>query len=324
VSSLSRRDFLAQTSSCAAHLAIAGAAAPAILRAGWARRAFGPVVAEEKFGRLEQVAPDVWALISTPLTGDYTTVSNGGLIAGKNGVLAIEGFQQPAGAAWLAGKAKELTGQWPSHVLLTHYHSDHANGVAGYSGAGGAPTLHATTVTSGLVTERNQPADSARTTSISGALAIEASQPSTLDLGGRTVHIVPRSGHTPSDVSVELDDPSVVFAGDLVWNAMFPNFVDATPTTLAKSVAALRRTRATVYVPGHGALAKEPEVAGYVAMLQEVERAAKDAHAKGTPAKDAGAGYHLPSSLGEWFLFSPSFMERAFTAWYRELEPAAK
>src|SRR5262249_51468345 len=157
--------------------------------------------------------------------------------------------------------------------------------------------LHATAVTAGLVTTRNQPTDSARTSSIGGALAIEPAQPSTLDLGGRTVRIVPRSGHTASDVSVELDDPSIVFAGDLVWNAMFPNFVDATPTQLGKSIAALRRARATVYVPGHGALAKEPEVAGYVTMLQEVERAAKEAHGKGTPAKDAAAGYRLPSSL---------------------------
>jgi glyoxylase-like metal-dependent hydrolase (beta-lactamase superfamily II) len=320
---LSRRRFLAQSGSCAAHLAIAGAAAPALLRAGWARRALGAIVAEEKFGRLELIAPGVWALISTPLTGDLTTVSNGGIIAGKNGVLAIEGFQQPGGAIWLAGKAKELTGRWPTHALVTHYHGDHANGIAGYW-SGGSPELHATTVTAGLVTERNQPADSARTRSLAGAEAIEPTKPSTLDLGGRSVQIVPRSGHTASDVSVELDDPSIVFAGDLVWNAMFPNFMDATPTTLSKSVAALRRTRTTVYVPGHGSLAKEPEVAGYVAMLQEVERAAKEAHAKGTPAKDAAAGYHLPPSLGEWYLFAPVFMERAFAAWYRELDPPAK
>ncbi len=324
MTSLSRREWLAQTGSCAAHLALAAAAAPLVLRTGWARRAIGPIVAEEKFGRLEQIAPDVWALISTPLTGDYTTVSNGGLIAGTSGVLAIEGFQQPAGAAWLAGQAKALTGRWPTHALLTHYHSDHANGIAGYSTPGATPTVHATAVTAGLVRERNQPADSARTSSVTGALPIESAQPSTLDLGGRAVRIVPRSGHTASDVSVELDDPSIVFAGDLVWNAMFPNFVDATPSTLARSIAALRRTRPTIYVPGHGALAREPEVARYVAMLDEVERAAKEAHDKGIPAKEAAAGHHLPSSLGEWFLFSPSFMERAFDAWYREVDSGAK
>jgi glyoxylase-like metal-dependent hydrolase (beta-lactamase superfamily II) len=54
--------------------------------------------------------------------------------------LAIEGFNQPQGAEWLAGKARQLTGKWPTHVVLTHYHADHANGVAGYQ-SGGHPAL---------------------------------------------------------------------------------------------------------------------------------------------------------------------------------------
>jgi hypothetical protein len=32
------------------------------------------------------------------LGGDRTTLCNGGLVAGRDGVLAIEGFMQPAGA----------------------------------------------------------------------------------------------------------------------------------------------------------------------------------------------------------------------------------
>ena len=62
----------------------------------WARRPLGAVVAREPFGNLEKVADGVWALISTPLGGNNTTVSNGGIIAGKSGVLAIEGFNQTA------------------------------------------------------------------------------------------------------------------------------------------------------------------------------------------------------------------------------------
>src|SRR5262245_6524165 len=120
----SRREFLAQSGSCAAHLALASLAMPPILRSRWASATVGRLVAQEKFARLEQIGPGVWALISTPLNKDFTTVSNGGIIAGKNGVLAIEGFMQPAGAAWLSTKAKELTGRLPTHVVVTHYHSD--------------------------------------------------------------------------------------------------------------------------------------------------------------------------------------------------------
>jgi glyoxylase-like metal-dependent hydrolase (beta-lactamase superfamily II) len=202
--------------------------------------------------------------------------------------------------------------------VLTHYHADHANGLAGYL-EGAAPAIHATRVTEELVLERNQPADPARATALGGAIALDGTSDTTVDLGGRRVRLVPRAGHTASDVSIELDDPGIVFGGDLLWNAFFPNYVDATPTLLARTVSALRRNPDTIYVPGHGSIARRPEFDRYVAMLNEVERATREAHGKGTPAREAAAGYRLPPSLGEWHVFAPAFIERAFEAWYKEL-----
>jgi len=320
-STVSRRDFLAQSGSCAAHLALAAAVMPNATRALWSA-SLGRVVAREPFGNLERLADGVWALVSTPLNGDNTTVSNGGIIAGKNAVLAIEGLNRPAGAQWLAGKAKELTGRWPTHIALTHYHSDHANGVAGYLTESDHPVVRATARTRDLVIERNKPEDASRAAAVRESVLITATEATTLDLGGRSVHVVPRLGHTESDISLELDEPSIVFAGDLFWNAMFPNFVDAIPTKLATSVRALRRSRDTLYVPGHGPLGHVAEYDRYVAMLDEVERAARAGLAAGTPPADLGAKFSLPTSLGEWTLFNKVFYQRAFEAWYRELKPA--
>jgi glyoxylase-like metal-dependent hydrolase (beta-lactamase superfamily II) len=316
---ITRRDFLAQSGSCAAHLALAGALMPRAARLAWGRSSVGTVVAREPFGTLEKISDGVWALISNPLTGDRTTISNGGIIAGRNAVLAIEGFNQPQGAVWLAGKAKELTGKWPTHVALTHYHADHANGVAGYLTEADHPVVRSTERTRDLVIERNKPDDTARVAAVRGATVLSATDATTLDLGGRIVRVIPRIGHTDSDVSLELDDPSIVFCGDLFWNAMFPNFVDAIPTKLAASVRALRRAKDTVYVPGHGALGRAADYDRYVAMLEEVERAARKARQAGTSAVDAGAAFTLPSSLGDWTLFTKTFYQRAFEAWYKEL-----
>jgi glyoxylase-like metal-dependent hydrolase (beta-lactamase superfamily II) len=292
---------------------------PSARRLLWARSAFGPVVAAEPFGNLEKVSDGVWALISTPLSGDRTTVSNGGIIAGRDAVLAIEGFNQPQGAVWLAGKARELTGRWPTHIVLTHYHADHANGVAGYLTDAARPSIRSTERTRELVVTRNQPADGARVAALKDAVVVSAADATQLDVGGRVVRIIPRSGHTDSDLSLELDDPSIVFCGDLFWNAMFPNFVDAVPTKLASAVRALRRTRDTVYIPGHGAIGRAAEYDRYVSMLDEVERAARKAHDSGVSAADAGASFVLPPSLGEWALFNKIFYQRAFEAWYKEL-----
>ncbi|HWK90076.1 MAG TPA: MBL fold metallo-hydrolase [Longimicrobium sp.] len=317
---ITRRDFLLRSGSCAAHLALAAAGAPAAFRALWARSPAGAVVAREPFGRLERVADGIWALISTPLNGDRTTLSNGGIVAGRHGVLAIEGFYQPQGARWLAERARELTGHWPTHVALTHYHADHVNGVAGYLIGCGDPEVRSTAPTRDLALERNQPADDARAAALRDAEILSTTEPAALDLGGRTVRLVPRRGHTASDVSIEVDDPAVVFTGDLLWNAMFPNYVDTVPSQLRDAVRDLRRPAPTLYVPGHGAVAHEAEFDRYAAMLDEVERAARHAHAQGITAAAAGAAFTLPASLGEWALFNPAFFERAFTAWYRELE----
>jgi len=317
---VSRREFIVSSGTCAAHLALAASMLPLTARRAWAASPLGSIVASEPFGNLERVADGVWALISTPLSGDRTTISNGGLVVGRNAVLAIEGFNQPQGAQWLAGKARELTGRWPTHVALTHYHADHANGVAGYLAGSDHPELRATKRTRDLVVERNQPADPARVAALDQAVFIGADQPSTLDLGGRVVRVVPRRGHTESDVSIELDDPSIVFCGDLFWNAMFPNYVDAIPTQLSESVRALRRTRDTTYVPGHGALGKGTDYDRYIAMIDEVERGARAAYNKGLSPADGAAAFTLPPSLGEWTLFSKVFYERAFTAWYRQLK----
>ena len=314
-----RRDFARHAGSCAAHLALAATAAPLALRRLWAAQTTGSVLVREPFGRLERVAEGIWALISTPLSGDRTTLSNGGLIAGRNGLLAIEGFMMPAGASWLAARARELTGRQPSHVVVTHYHGDHANGVAGYVADGAAPMLRCTAETRDAVLSRNQPLDDARSVALRGTVPLDSARETTIDLGGRIVRIVPRTGHTSSDVTIEIDEPSVVFCGDLVWNAMFPNYVDARPSELARSVSALRRTRQTIYVPGHGSVATEADVARYAAMLGEVETAARTARTAGIPAAAAGSAFTLPESLGEWTLFNRVFFQRAFEAWYREL-----
>lgn len=320
---LDRRSFLGKSVTCACHLALAASVMPMAARKLWAAESLGQVVAREPFGTLEKVADGVWAVISRPLDGDRTTLANGGLIAGKNAVLAVEGFNTPGGAQWLAAKSVELTGMRPTHVVLTHHHGDHANGIAGFHEGGAQCAIHSTAVTRDIVLGRDAKAPTpapARAAALGGAVLIPAAGESVIDLGGRAARIVPRGGHTQSDVTVELDDPSIVFCGDLVWNAMFPNYVDTTPSKFVGAVRGLKRARDTIYVPGHGALAKQRELERYIAMLNEVEAGARKSFAAGVPAEEAGRTFMLSERLGPWALFANVFYPRAFEAWYRELK----
>jgi glyoxylase-like metal-dependent hydrolase (beta-lactamase superfamily II) len=319
---LPRRRFIGD---CAKHLALMSVAGLPTARALFARPN-GPIRAREPWGRVESVGERLWAMISTPLDGDRTTLCNGGIIAGRNAVVAVEGFGTPAGAKWLAEQARTLAGRWPTHVVLTHYHGDHTAGIAGYRAAGANPALRSTAATRDLVREQDarRPDDAAaiaRVPVLADVVVLPPEQTTTIDLGGRSIRVVPRTGHTRSDVSIEVDDAPVVWCGDLVWNGMFPNYVDAIPSQLSASVRALSATPASTFVPGHGPLANVADMARYTSVIDHVEAAARRAIAAGTPVADAARDYRLPASLGEWTMFSPRYFEVAFSAWERELKP---
>lgn len=315
-----RRAFLERSASCAAHLGLMAAASSWLPRGLWAAQERFPVVAREPWGRLERISDGVWALVSTPLEGERTTLCNGGIVAGRAGVLVVEAFGTDAGSTWMAEQARALAGRAPTHVLVTHYHGDHTAGLRGALAQADVKLL-ATERTRDQVLERN--ADPPGEI-LAGATLLDPHRPTEIDLGGRSVLVVPRRGHTASDVTVEVDDPPVAFCGDLVWNRMFPNYMDATPGRLTRDVRLLRMLDVDTWVPGHGPVADAADLDRYRALLDDVEAAARRAVDRGISAESAGAAYRIPESLGSWTLFNPAYFETAIGAWMTELSTGSR
>ncbi len=333
----SRRAFLGV--GCGAYVALALAGASPL-----ARRAFGAVpghdlVRTEPFARVVKVADGVWAVISTPFDAskpDMRTVANAGVIAGREGVMVIEGLNTVEGGAWLSDLARELTGRRPTHVALTHYHADHSAGLAGHLGGANPPVIVGTATTRQMLVERSAkmpetpagaerkpgPVSTARIV-LPDSVIVDDSAPTAVDLGGRIVRLTPHAGHSPSDLTVEIDEPRVLWTGDLVFNGIFPYYGDAVPSKLGRVCGSILRDPDTLYIPGHGSPADAAALKPYLGMLEDVERAARDAFAKGDPAAEAWKGYEIPASLGEWYKFRPNVYQFAFEAWERELKSSA-
>jgi glyoxylase-like metal-dependent hydrolase (beta-lactamase superfamily II) len=239
-------------------------------------------------------------------------------------VVVVEGFYRPAGAAWLAQQARALTGRWPTHAVITHYHVDHASGVTGYAHDEGTPRLHMTDATRTMALAGGPVAplrDATLDRAFADVVLVSAETDAHIDLGNRTLVLRPYTGHTRSDLTVLDVDAGLFWAGDLVWYRMFPNFVDATPSPLARSgraLAALLSSSSARLVPGHGAHIDRNGMNVYLALLDSLEAAARAGHAAGTPAGQVAAAYSVPASLGEW-MASATSLERAVRAWYREL-----
>ena len=317
--SISRRRFVAASAGCASYLAAAAPLLSASALRRWNGAGARRMVAQTPFARIEELGDGMFAIVSTPLDGDFTTVCNGGIVGGSEGTLVVEAFATPEGAAWAAEQARALTGRWPTHVVVSHYHGDHSAGPAGYAEGGeGAPELRATAVTRDLV--RESPGDEAAKAPWADVVVVPEDGPVEIDLGSRTVAVVPRGGHTASDLSVEVDGgEGPVWCGDLVWNAMFPNYMDAVPSRLSRSVRALQAIAADAFVPGHGPLADAEAMSRYVALIDSVEEAARDAWRRGINSDDAAEAYEVPVELGEWMMFSPNYHQRAIQAWMDEL-----
>ena len=310
----SRRDFVRAGLSCGAYLATAGFALPASVRSAFAARPRGIVRATEPWGRIEELAEGVYAIVSTPLGGDFTTISNGGLVVGRDSILAIEGYGSPAGARWVSDFAEETLGRRPTHAVLTHYHGDHSVGQGGYRDRPGELRVVSTSETLRLLEADTQ------TERLLPNMVLQDGETSTeIDLGGRVVRLVSREGHTSSDVTVEIDEPRVTWCGDLVWKDMFPNYVDAKPSRLMRAVRATLGDVGATFVPGHGEMSDRAGLQNYVEMLEHVGDAATEAFRAGQSAAEASAEYTIPESLGEFVRFSPTYYEVAFNAWYGDL-----
>ena len=314
-----RREFLISSLFAAAQLAgFKGSAARALTGSET------KIVAEQSWGRIEEIGDGVWAIVSTPwVERDFTTICNGGIVAGDQRVLIVESFGSPDGAGWVSSQAQELTGRRPTDVVLTHFHGDHANGVEGLASDAFAPTIWRTEKTLELIEDADRDRDiearQTREQMLAEGNTIGVSDSTTLDLGGRLVEIHPRAGHTPSDVTVELVEPAVTFCGDLVWNQFFPNYRDTLPTEFAKSLRDLRRDDSTLYVGGHGPISDLSAVDLLIDLVDDIGEFAVGAHAKGLDAAAAAAQYKLPEATASWTLFNPSYFEVAIKAWYREL-----
>jgi glyoxylase-like metal-dependent hydrolase (beta-lactamase superfamily II) len=315
--------------SCGAYVLGLAAAAPAMTRKVFAAQDDSKIVAKEGWGRIEKLQDNFWAIISTPFDQkDFTTVCNGGIIAGKDRILAIESYMNPKGATWVARWTKKIFGRWPTDIVVTHYHADHSSGAVGFFANDEKPKLWVTEKTHQLIqkdlaAKRQQQKSAANKSAqkipeFPKIETLKANSATTLDLGGRKVSIVPRIGHTASDVTIELEDPNIVYGGDLFFNRMIPNYLDADPVELRKSVKSLVRGKETIYVPGHGPVADNKDFKTYQRFLDWVEQTAREKFDAGKSSAQAAKEFELPQNYKEWYIFSNQVVPRAMNAWYRE------
>ncbi|MGH9476343.1 MAG: MBL fold metallo-hydrolase [Terriglobales bacterium] len=268
--------------------------------------------APRPYFNLHQLAPGVFAAIDAPHS---PAGSNAGFIIGSNGVAVVDTFENVDAAQALLAAIRAKTSLPIRFVINTHYHLDHVTGNQVFSAAGAA-----------IIAQRNvhawihrdnfkffgphpTPAQRARVEAYR-APDLGYNGNVTIWLGTRVVDIRTLQGHTGGDSQVLVPDANVVFTGDLFWNHLLPNLVDATTPTLLASLAALEHwpphPATAAYVPGHGELGTRADLTTFRQYLVTLRRDIAQAHARGAraPGLETAVLAELKPQYGAWADFA--------------------
>jgi glyoxylase-like metal-dependent hydrolase (beta-lactamase superfamily II) len=201
--------------------------------------------ARETARSVGEVAPGVFCIEQSMLDG------KNGVVVGSRAGLAIDSGDTAADGAAVADLIRAC-GREPVRLALTHGHGDHVVGSSAFQGA--EVFAHARTPAvmrrhlPRLAQHRDRPNLAAElawpTVTFAGEL--------TIDLGGKTVRLVPAPGHSEDGVYAYVVEDRVLFSGDTAVTAITPVISDGDSRVLERSLRRMSELGAETLVPGHG------------------------------------------------------------------------
>ena len=200
-------------------------------------------------GSWQELRPGIYRAVAEPES------VNLGLVVGTQAALLIDTGSSPAQGRAVRESVASLTDRPLVAVVVTHWHYDHAFGLAAFA--------HLDSVGHESVPDRLASAAAAAEAGRLGVAVGDLAAPTrgvvvatAFDLGDRRVEVAHVGrGHTDGDLIVVVPGADVVFAGDLIESAGPPSFgPDSVPNEWAGTLDGLvgLMTERTLAVPGHG------------------------------------------------------------------------
>jgi glyoxylase-like metal-dependent hydrolase (beta-lactamase superfamily II) len=263
------QSFLRRARCCAlAGLAAACLASPILAQSAVPPNAPAGEVAPDMMA--QRVSPSSWYVEGFSALGtsaNQNFISNAAFVVTATGVVVIDALGSPALAERLMAEIRKVTPLPVTHVIVTHYHADHIYGLQAFKAQGARIVAHqaaqeylnSNAARLRLEASRNDlaPWIDDKTRLVPADEWIDG--PKELTVGGVRFILQPVGpSHTPEDLVVYMPHEKVLFAGDLVFRNRIPFVGQADSSHWIESLGTLLTFDASVIVPGHGPLSKEP------------------------------------------------------------------
>lgn len=214
---------------------------------------------EFAYGELRQLYPGVQRIVCNN-PGPFTFKGTNTYIVGAGSDVALID-PGPEDAAHLEATIKGLGSRRLTHIIITHTHRDHVDGL---------PALKARTGATVAGFGRVARPEAAHRKSPSGGEAFDGSfipdihlkDGDRLEAAGVTLTAIHTPGHAPDHLCLALEGTGILFSGDHVmsWNTSVVAPPEGHMGDYMRGLERLlARTGDTVYLPGHGGRFEQPQ-----------------------------------------------------------------
>jgi glyoxylase-like metal-dependent hydrolase (beta-lactamase superfamily II) len=333
-------------------LASALVAPAALTRRGWLDDR-GAVVLDKGFGRATKEGDGLFITIADASKGPQC-LSNGGVLAGRDGVLIVEGHMQREGAMLELELARQVSSKPIRGAVNTHYHLDHTFGNIAYQEAGlpiiaqdtalalmkskygalqGADKAPLLAPFEARVAAAKSEVEKARATGTVQAMQwmfgaidqvqlaypselVSASQsPRRIDLGGLTAVLECHHAHTPGDLIVRVPERDVAFVGDILFVGQYPVSFDGDMLEWREVIRSLaNESQGMRLVPGHGPICRPEAARVFGDLLDDLRHHAETMKKAGASETEAVARYEPPTAFKDYDVW----------AWDLTIDPAIR
>ena len=250
---------------------------------------------------LVEVGRDAWAVIMSLIPPEGGGPNAGFVLAGGQAVV-IDSLLSPRFGEQLAEYVRQVTDKAPAYLINTHGHGDHVFGNQVFAPAARVVahrSVRETLLSQGEAMVKSfaeRFADVIPDIKDTKVLApdITYCQHMTLHFDDRTVELIhPGVAHTEGDTLVYLPEDRLLYAGDLLFNHIFPPIMGSSAGWIA-AIEQIEAMDVDTIVPGHGFVATKRELGDLKQCIVELRQQVKQCFNRGLTAEEAVKQIDLP------------------------------